>query len=226
MNNGEVFKKSRECIDELQAIGLKQIKVLKEISDENSEDKVAEYRYQQVKYFWKDWDALKKIYDLQLNQHLPTRTMFDESVRVLYLSKIPVEKADDIVRKDFLKIIKLLYSRAKDSEVRKRYLDFWNHYVGSLKINIHDKRIISFPDMPSLLKKLFTDYEQLYSLFSIYSEEVHANALRAYMPPSNSVFGIIRRLSLELTKDMVNFMKDKEGMIKEIDMILDKYSTD
>jgi len=191
--------------------------------NKKNNDVVLLYFVTQTDSAWEDIEFSLRLLGYNELRHfsLPIRGVFNKVIKLLYLTHQSEEKRDILCRKDFLKMAALFYSLDdKGKDVYKKSFDDFN----TLGLDITQK-ITAFPDMHSMLKKVFPDeFKQLSLLYSDLSELVHGNVLFNFRKDYYLTSGldILGRFAFELIK--VNDWHINNGVpSKEVIAFLDKW---
>lgn len=167
----------------------------------NKNDVVLLYFTTQTDSAWNDIEFSLRLLEYNEVEYfsMPIRGIFNKVIKLLYLTHMSDAKRDELCRKDFLKISALFFSLGDDGQdVYKKSFDDFN----TLGLDISEK-IIAFPDMKSMLTKIFpNEVDTLYLLYSDLSELVHGNVLFNFRKSSYLTSGIdiLGRFAFELIK--------------------------
>lgn len=194
-----------EFFPEVNQIQKEQIKKLDDLMHQrdSKEDIVLLYFFHQTESAWEDINFSLRLLTYNETKHfaLPIRSIFNKVIKLIYLTFQTEEKRKEICRKDFLQISSLFYKISETEEQKKVYSQSFKDF-NTIGLNISD-RIIAFPDMKSMIRKVFpTEVDSLYFLYSDLSEFVHGNIIFSFREDNYFPAGldIIARLSFELIK--------------------------
>ena len=219
----------RDFFPEVHNIRMEQRTRFSELvkNSDKKNDVVLLYFTTQTDSAWEDIEFSLRLLGYNELKHfsIPIRGVFNKVVKLLYLTHQTDEKRDILCRKDFLKMAALFYSL--DDEGKNSYKKSFDDF-NTLGLDINTK-ITAFPDMHSMLNKVFpNEVKSLSLLYSDLSELVHGNVLFNFRKDNylNAGLGVLGRFAFELIKVNdwhINNGVPSEGVIKFLNKWKEKF---